>query len=289
MNKYAAFVFFGLLLWTGWGQSSPAAYRIYTANGKKTTWKKLVKDVARADVVFFGEEHNNAVAHWLELKLAEALYRKKQGKLILGAEMFERDNQEAIDRYVRGEIDAKQLDSLARLWSNFSRDYKPLLDFARKHGLPFIATNIPRRYASMVYRKGFEALDSLPENEKQWIAPLPVAYDPELSQYKKMTEMMKGHGHGGENLPKAQAIKDATMAHAIARHLKPGYTFLHFNGSYHSAFHQGIVWYLRRLKPEIRILTIETVSQNDIRKLEDKYKGTADYIIVVDESFPKSY
>ncbi|NPA43666.1 MAG: ChaN family lipoprotein [Chlorobi bacterium] len=267
----------------------PAPFKIYTADGKKTSWKKLVKKAAKADVVFFGEEHNNAVAHWLELRLAQDLYKAKDGKLILGAEMFERDNQEAVTRYVKGEIDEKTLDSLARLWPNFKRDYKPLLDFAREHGLPFIATNIPRRYASMVYKKGFESLDSLSAKEKEWIAPLPIAYDPELSQYKKMVEMMGGHGHGGENLPKAQAVKDATMAYFIARHLRPGYTFLHFNGSYHSAFDQGILWYLRRYKPDVKIVTVQTVSQEDISRLEDEHKGTADFIILVDDRFPKSY
>jgi len=268
---------------------NPVSYKIYTKNGKKTTWKKLIKKAAKADVVFFGEEHNNAVAHWLELKLTEDLYRLKDGKIILGAEMFERDNQQAVTDYVEGKINAKQLDSLARLWPNFERDYKPLLDFAREHHLPFIATNIPRRYASMVYKKGFESLDSLSAEEKKWVAPLPVAYDPELSQYKKMVEMMGGHGHGGENLPKAQAVKDATMAYSIAQNLKPGYTFIHFNGSYHSAFDQGILWYLRRLKPDVKILTVETVSQKDITRLDDEHKGTADFIIVVDDSFPKSY
>lgn len=65
----------------------------------------------------------------------------------------------------------------------------------------------------MVFREGFEALNSLPSNEKKWIAPLPIPYDSTLPGYVKMIEMMGGHG--GENLPKAQALKDATMAHNI--------------------------------------------------------------------------
>jgi uncharacterized iron-regulated protein len=264
-------------------------FKIYNTKGKKTSYKKLLKKAAGSDVVFFGEEHNNTLAHWLELKLTEDLYARKNGKIILGAEMFERDNQEPLTRYVEGKIDHKQLDSLARLWPNYQKDYKPLVDFARKQKLEFIATNIPRRYASLVYKKGFEALDSLPEKEKKWIAPLPIAYDAELSQYRKMLEMMKQHGHSNPNLPKAQAVKDATMAYSIARHLKPGYTFIHYNGSYHSAFDQGIIWYLKRLKPGIKILTIEVVSQDDIGKLDDEYKGTADFIIVTDNKFPKSY
>jgi len=263
------------------------AFRLTDRHGHKVSYRKLLKKAARADVVFFGELHNNPIAHWLELELTQDLYRLKKGRIILGAEMFERDNQEALDRYLRGEIDAKGLDTLARLWPNFKTDYKPLVDFAKAHGIPFIATNIPRRYASQVFHHGLGSLDSLPAAEKRWIARLPIAYDSTLSQYAKMRKMMPSHR--GANLPKAQAIKDATMAESIARALKPGYTFIHFNGSYHSAYHQGIVWYLKRLKPDIKILTIETVTAEDIRRLPPGVKNTADFIIIVDKDMTTTY
>lgn len=82
------------------------------------------------------------------------------------------------------------MDTLARLWNNHKTDYKPLVDFAKNNRTPFIATNVPRRYASMVFREGFEALNSLPSNEKKWIAPLPIPYDSTLPGYVKMIEMM---------------------------------------------------------------------------------------------------
>ena len=263
------------------------AYRIVDSKGHKATYKKLIRKAAEADVVFIGELHNNPIAHWFEIEITKDLYKKKKGKIILGAEMFETDNQDELDLYLKGEIDQKAFDSLARLWPNYKTDYKMLVDFAKEKKLKFIATNIPRRYARMVYRKGFAYLDSLPDDEKKWVAPLPIAYDSTLSQYKKMRDMMPGHG--GENLPKAQAVKDATMAYNIAKHLRPDYTFIHFNGSFHSAFDQGILWYLRRKKPGVKTLTIEVVSQKDIRKLEPEYKGTADFIIIVDDDMPGSY
>ena len=261
-------------------------FRIVDANGHSVSYRKLLRQAARADAVFFGELHDNAIAHWLEIKLTKDLYERKQGKLILGAEMFETDNAEALNRYLKGQIDRKGLDSTARLWPNF-KDYKPMLDFARDHHIPFVATNVPRRYASMVFHGGFHRLDSLPENEKQWMAPLPIPYDSTLSQYRKMRDMMPSHR--GANLPKAQALKDATMAYNIAQNMKPGHTFLHFNGSYHSAFHQGILWYLRRLKPQARILTIEVVSAGDVRHLPEKARKTADFIIIVDKDMPSTY
>jgi len=203
------------------------AYGLYNTTGKKVKHRNMVKALAKADVILFGELHNNPVAHWLQLKHAQELHANRT--LILGAEMLEADDQAVLDAYLRGEIDRKALDTLARLWVNYGTDYAPLVDFAKQHALPFIATNVPRRYASLVYKKGFGALDSLSEKEKAWIAPLPIDYDPELPGYVAMLEMMGGHG--GETLPKAQAIKDATMAHFILRNLEQGKVFLHFNAA----------------------------------------------------------
>src|SRR5690606_19237490 len=167
-----------------------------------------------------------------------------------------------------------------RLWNNYKTDYKPLIDFAKENKLDFIATNIPRRYASMVYRGGFEVLDTLSLNQKQWIAPLPVKYDSSLSQYQKMLEMAQGHG--GENLLKAQAIKDATMGFSILENLKPDVVFVHYHGSYHSDFYEGIYWYVKQDAPDLKIVTIATVSQSDLSKLDKEHLGRADFILVVD-------
>jgi uncharacterized iron-regulated protein len=263
------------------------AYRIFKANGKRTSYKKLLKTARQADLVFFGEEHDNPVAHWLELELTGDLYQTSGKPLILGAEMMETDNQEQVNQYLSGKTDYKTFKKEARLWPNFKTDYKPLLDFAKEKHLPFIATNIPRRYASKVYHGGFEALDTLPEAEKKWIAPLPIQYDKELSQYKKMLKMMGGHG--GENLPKAQAIKDATMAYNILKNYKKGSLFIHYEGSFHSNYNQGIIWYIRQKNPDLKIITICVETQDRLDKLDKKNKNKADFIIVTDKDFPRSY
>ncbi len=260
-------------------------YAIFNAEGKRSDYGKMLKQLAKADIVLFGELHNSSIAHWLQLEVAKELART--GTLVLGAEMLEADNQTAVDRYLKGDIDAKALDTLARLWNNHATDYAPLVDLAKEKALPFIATNVPRRYATMVYKKGFTALDTLPDAEKAWMAPLPIAYDPELPGYKGMLAMMGGHG--GDNLPKAQALKDATMAHFILRNMEVGQRFLHFNGAYHSDRHEGIVWYLRQARPELRIVTISTVQQKDITTLEAEHRGKADFILCVDEDVPGSY
>lgn len=260
-------------------------YVLYNAKGKKLSYKKMIKVLKEKDIVLFGEYHNNAIAHWLQLEVTKDL--KQSRNLVLGAEMFEADNQEPLDLYLQGKLSAKGLDSNARLWKNYPTDYAPLVNFAKQNKLAFAATNIPRKFASLVSKGGFEKLDSLSTKEKSWIAPLPIAYNAELPGYKKMLEMMGGHG--GPNLPKAQAIKDATMSHFILKYYMPGSLFIHYNGAYHSDNYEGILWYLKRQRPELRYATISTVSQKDIHSLEAVNKGKADFIICVDEDMTNTY
>ena len=263
---------------------SQEAFAFFTQNGKRTSYRKLLRKSKKADIVLFGEYHNNPIAHWLEVKLTKDLLGKRS--LILGAEMFERDNQDALDGYLEGTIDQKGLDSLARLWKNYKTDYKPWVDLAKREKLPIVATNIPRKYANLVYKKGLQALDTLPSAERKWIVSLPFPYDGNLSQYEKMKKMAR---HNPENLPMAQAIKDATMAESIETHYKKGSLFLHLNGSYHSDFFQGIYWYLRKRNPNLKILTISTLSQSSLKKLSLEAYGQADFILVVDEDMTGSY
>ena len=263
---------------------SQEAFAFFDKNGKRTSYRKLLRKSKKADIVLFGEYHNNPIAHWLEVKLTKDLLGKRS--LILGAEIFERDNQDALDGYLEGTIDQKGLDTLARLWKNYKTDYKPWVDLAKREKLPIVATNIPRKYANLVYKKGLQALDTLPSAERKWIVSLPFPYDGNLSQYEKMKKMAR---HNPENLPMAQAIKDATMAESIETHYKKGSLFLHLNGSYHSDFFQGIYWYLRKRNPNLKILTISTLSQSSLKKLSSEAYGQADFILVVDEDMTGSY
>lgn len=267
-----------------WAQVKPA-YVLYNAKGKKVSYNKMIRTLVQKDIVLIGEFHNNAISHWMELEITKDC--RESRNLVLGAEMFEQDNQPALDQYVQGKLSAKGLDSAARLWKNYPTDYAPLVNFAKEQNIAFAATNVPRRYASMVSKGGFEVLDTLSVKEKKWIAPLPIAYDAELPGYKSMMTMMAGHGTA--NMPKAQALKDATMAYFILQYYKPGSLFIHYNGSFHSENHDGIVWYLQRSQPALKIVTITTVSQKELHQLLKENKNKADYIICVDEDMTTTY
>lgn len=266
------------------------AYKLYTSKGKEASYKELLKDASAADMVFFGELHNNSICHWLQLELTMDLFEEKQEKLVLGAEMFEKDNQLLLDEYLSGKVAERNFEAEAKLWNNYKTDYKPLVKFAKDHNLPFIATNIPRRYAAIVNKKGFEGLEELEKEGLSYIAPLPVDFDPDVPSYRAMMAMMRGSGmHDTLNLAKAQAIKDATMANSILENWSPGQTFLHYNGAYHSDDFEGIVWWLKKEKPELKILTISTVEQDTIISLKKENEGKADYILCVPATMTKTY
>jgi uncharacterized iron-regulated protein len=258
---------------------------IYNAKGKKVSYKKMLKTIAKKDIILFGESHNNPISHWLQYEVTTDLNNTNQ--LILGAEMFEADNQEALNVYLSGKIDAKALDTLARLWRNYKPDYAPLVNFAKKNKLTFVATNIPRRYANMVHKNGFSILDSLPSKEKEWMAPLPMPFDPEIETYKNILKLMGDYGT--PEFVTAQATKDAKMAYFILKNLKVNHTLLHFNGSFHSNYYEGILWYIKRERPNIKYATITTVSQENVHKLLEEHKNKADFIICVNSNMTTTY
>ncbi len=263
------------------------AYRIFDAKGKTVSYKSMLEKAAKADVILFGEYHNNPINHWLQYELTKDIFNLYNQKIILGAEMFETDNQQVLSDYVSGKIDEKEFKEKCRLWPNYSTDYKPLVEFAKKYKLPFIATNVPRRYANLLYKQGEEALMQISDEEKQWMAPLPFKYDSTLKCYKDMLSMMGEHAN--PNMPKAQALKDATMSYFILRNLKNEYTFIHFNGSYHSNNFESIYWYLKQEKPDLKIVTIAAVEQDNLSKLEKENLNLADFIICTPESMTKTH
>jgi uncharacterized iron-regulated protein len=289
MMKLSVILLFLSLSIQSFAQEKPA-YKIFTGEGKKADYGDIIDKALKSDVFFFGELHDNPIAHWLELEITKSLFAEKGKNLILAAEMFETDNQLIIDEYFTGLIKESSFEGEVRKWNNYATDYKPLLNLARENGLKFIASNIPRHYASLVATGGFEALEKVSAEGKKYIAPLPVDYDPELPCYKDMLSMGGGTmGHASENLPKAQAIKDATMANSIVKVWQKDQLVIHYNGSYHSDRHMGIIWYLNKYNPSIKVATIATVLQDDIDKMSIDSKDAADFVIVIPSSMTRTY
>ena len=256
------------------------AYEIFDHKGKSVDIDKVMKAAENKSHIFFGELHNNPISHWLQFELAKRLYALRKSRFIMGGEMFESDNQYIIDEYLNGKISKSSFQDEVRLWPNYNTDYKPLIEFAKEKSIPFVATNIPRRYASMVYKQDVDSLRNLTELARSFIVPLnSFVFDSTVSCY---SQMITDFGeHSGVSIAKAQAIKDASMAYFISKNSNKRSVFLHFNGAYHSDKKEGIIHYLKEEISLEKILTITTVTQESINKLSDENKGLADFTICV--------
>lgn len=276
---------------TTYAQKTPEIYRIFDVQGKEVSYEKMIKTVSATDVIFFGEIHNCVISHWMELKVLEALTENNK-KLKVGMEMLEADNQLIIDEYTSSTISSDRFEEECRLWPNHSTDYEPLVYYAKRHHLPLIATNVPRRYASVVKEKGLTFLDSLSAEAKRYLPKLPIKYV-ENKNAQEGFALMGVLGKAKENKPQlmaqAQAIKDATMGWFIAQNLKKGEQMIHFNGTYHSDARNGIIPYLLEYRPKTTISTIRAVRQEEIDKIEKDYLGLADFYICITEDMNMSY
>jgi uncharacterized iron-regulated protein len=266
------------------------AYKIYTQEGKEVKFGKMMKLIEDADIVLFGENHNNSIVHWLELQVTKAMYEQSPN-LVISAEMLEADDQLIVNEYLAGNYDNKMFAAEAKLWKNYKTDYKPLVEFAKKNNLSVVAANIPRRYARMIYKIGITSLDSLTDEAKSYIAPIPFEIDLDLPGYKNIIETMKEHNPDDsvENMARAQAAKDATMAHFILQAFTGSNKIIHYVGAYHSNNFDGINYYLKKANANLKIITISVADQDDINSLAEDNLNLANFIISVPSDMTKTY
>lgn len=272
-------------------QNKPA-YQLFKSDGEVADYNKMIKDLADTDMVFFGEYHYNPIAHWLQLEVSKSLFDMKGDSLFFGAEMLESGNQLVLDEYLSGLYpESKMLPEMTQMWNNYDTDYRPLVEFAKENKLRFIATNIPRRYASLISKKGINALKELSPEALALIGPdLEKYFDPTVKAYAEMADNMGGHVPPNMlNIQTAQAAKDATMAHFSLKNFKKGDLLLHVEGSYHSNYSQGIIWWINQIQPGLTLKSITTVTASEWSKLTSEEKATiANYIIVVADSMTQT-
>ena len=269
------------------------AYRLYNNSGEQISFETMIDSLGRAEVVFIGENHNCPISHWMELEITKALHGRWGDRLILGEEMMEADNQLILDEYLSGKISYDRFETEARLWPNYSTDYYPVVYYAKDNGIPFVATNVPRRYANAVNSGGLGVLDNFSEEARSYIAPLPIPFEYDTiaadAKFGIMQMLSQRTPEEMRSLAEAQALKDATMGWFIARNMKPDTRFVHINGTMHSNSGDGIIPYLLHYRPGTRIATVTSVREDEIDNLDPAYLDMADFYIVVPVDFPTSY
>jgi uncharacterized iron-regulated protein len=255
----------------------------------------MMKTLSQADVSLFGELHNDAISHWLEYSIVKDLHKLKGNSLVIGAEMWERDNQIVLDEFLANPgMDMNTYVENSVLWKNFATDYQSILSYAKENKLKFVSTNIPRRYARMVSQSGENILDSLSSEAKKYFAPLPIHINLKDDFYEYIADVFKEtrrapmKGSSLSNLVKAQAVKDATMAWFILENIKPNGHFFHFHGELHSAFNSAIGYYLNHYNPRIKYKTISIIKKSDPMEFSSK-ESRANFNIVVPGNMTMTY
>ena len=263
------------------------------------------------DVLFFGEEHNDSVAHYLQFEILKEFYNTFGDRSTLSMEMFESDCQMVLDEYLQGLIREKNFIKEARAWSNY-RNYRPMIEFAKENKLKVIAANAPARYVNMASRKGLNSLNELSESAKAFLPPLP--YDTATgAYYEKFSSLMsdsKNEGakskkdstsktksmapNGPRHVLHSQSLWDASMAYSISKVFvkNADAKVLQLNGRFHSDEGFGIVTQLKKYNPKLRILIISSCEANkkfpEINNAEEN-KKEGDYVIYTDPKVEKTY
>jgi len=252
--------------------------------GATLSFDALLDRLAASDAVFLGESHTDETTHRVELAVYRGLLARREGRLVLALEMFERDGQPALDDYLAGRIDEAAFLAASRPWGNYATSYRPLIEAARAAGAPVVASNIPRPVRQRIAEGGPEALAALPADER---AQAPEALLPNTPLYwERADNAIRGHlalmggtagagaaGASGaasaapapeqdagsaERLASTQSLWDNTMGEscALALDRHPGCAVLHVNGGFHTAYWDGTARQLRLRRPGARIATV---------------------------------
>jgi uncharacterized iron-regulated protein len=276
------------------------AHRVYDSKRKRIIdFEAMAAALAKADIVFLGEQHDDPRTHQLEAAVLEGIARRRPEPGVLALEMFERDVQQPVDAYLARNIPEAEFLSGSRPWPNYRTDYRPLVEFARAHGWPVIAGNVPRRYASMVARGGLAALDTLPERARALIATdIACPRDDYWKRFRETMGDMSGHGMqlSPEQLEatvwrtyEAQCIKDETMAESVVAAFKAhGAPVVHANGAFHSDYGLGTAARVKRRLPAAKVVVVSFVPVADLDTIDGKaMRKLGDYVVFTLET-PKS-
>ena len=240
---------------------------VETSTGRTRRWRDLAIAAIDSDVVFVGEQHDDPETHRVELRLFDEVARRWRRRAVLAMEMFERDQQAELDRYLAGKSTAAELAARVKLWGNYETDYRPMVDLAKARGIPVVGSNAPQRHVRRVGREGLGALGQLPPAERGEVASVvqAPAGDAYWDRFKATMSGMEGsHGMEGEAMLRrvyeAQCLRDDTMAESIDRALAGGRRVFHVNGSFHSDGGLGTAARLRWRRPlGVRVLIVKVV------------------------------
>jgi len=192
---------------------------LHIPTGYYVTGSEMLDAAADTRIVYVGETHDNPASHRQELEILRGLANRHPGRIALGMEMFNHNQQEALDRWVAGELSENDFLKKTGWLNGWGMDfdyYKPLLNFARDKNIPVIALNADKKTVRTVAQK---ALPELTKKEREMLPEM----DMDDPYHKSMVAAIYGGHDSGENhsdgFRRVQTLWDETMAESIAAYL----------------------------------------------------------------------
>ncbi|MCB1737155.1 MAG: ChaN family lipoprotein [Gammaproteobacteria bacterium] len=212
----------------------------------------LVDRLVDTRVVYLGEQHDRYEQHLLQAAVIRGL-RERGVPLAIGMEQFQRRFQPALDDFIAGRIDTTGLlrqSEYYQRWRFDFRLYQPILDYARKHGIPVLALNAEAELTRRVGKVGLGGLSAEERNR------LPLEYGEADASYRAVLQrVFSAHASGPErnfeHFVDVQLSWDETMAETAANYLlaNPDRHLVVLVGAGHVVERHGIPNRVRRRLP----------------------------------------
>lgn len=243
-----------------------------------TDLERILPALADRRVIYVGETHDQYAHHLVQLEVIRYLHQADP-RLAIGLEFFQQPFQEALDRYVAGEIDERTMLRQTEYYERWSYDYRlyaPILQYAREHRLPLLALNASSELVGKVRKSGLEGLD----DEDRALLPAEIDRS-DLAHERRMQTLLEAHPHGSGNVDRfleVQLLWDEAMAERAAAFLDrhPGHRLVVLAGSGHLAYGSGIPDRVNR-----RVPVTSAILLNDWQR--EIAPGLADYLLMPEE------
>ncbi|TGM12805.1 hypothetical protein EHQ81_13045 [Leptospira selangorensis] len=276
-------IFWLLLLFPTFLFSQTFNPEVYDSKSKsKVDLSSIIEKAKDADVIIFGEEHNDKVGHAWKLEAFKKLASTYSS--LLSLEMLEKDQQRSVDEYCKGEITERGFLNSGKFWPNYQTDYHPMVSFAKEQNLPVLAANAPRKYVNLVSHQG---LDSLYKIRSPF---LPPRYTYNLFRQKEYEELLSAmiaeHSPTGFSPDKqkfidAQYVWDASMADSIAEaYFLLKRKIVHVNGRFHSDKSLGLTYRLKQMG--LNVLTVSIFPSEEGKSFQEEDWKLADFLVITE-------
>jgi len=216
------------------GYASTVERILRVSDGKVLSLSELTRDLIESRLVFVGEIHTYQNHHHMQLETIRAI-KNAGAPVAIGLEMFRRDSQTDLDRWVEGELSEKEFQKIYyKNWNYPWPLYRDIFLFARDHNIPMVGLNVPPEITKQVAREGFASLSPKQRGDLPMVT---CRVDPGYMAFVRRSLGM--HGHGGmefTNFCEAQLVWDTAMAWTLLRFLEkdPKATVVVIAGKGHS-------------------------------------------------------